>query len=77
MGSGLISTTLHLPNIKGIENSRIVLTINLFSQFNQIYSGRVSLCYNAAIMNENFRFANNNNSNDNDDGYVVGRSLAG
>ena len=41
----------------------------------RICSGKISLCYNAAIMLENFHFANNNN--DNDDGYIVGRSLAG
>jgi hypothetical protein len=35
------------------------------------------LCYNAANMQYEFRFANNNNNNDNDDLRIVGRSLAG
>lgn len=36
----------------------------------------VGLCYNAAIMEYPFRFANDNN-NDNDDPRIVGRSFAG
>jgi hypothetical protein len=38
--------------------------------------GLMSLCYNAAIMQNVLRFANNNN-NDNDDLRIVGRSMAG
>jgi hypothetical protein len=35
------------------------------------------LCYNAANMQYELRFADNNNNNDNDDLRIVGRSLAG
>ena len=35
------------------------------------------LCYNAANMQSELRFANDNNHNENDDLRIVGRSFAG
>jgi hypothetical protein len=87
IGSGLFKPTLHLlydhfsddktpparpfvcPPSQALSTQTVSLCTNLLCE--------VSLCYNAAIMLQSFRFTNNNNNNDNDDGQIVGRSFAG
>jgi len=53
----------------------VTLEITLESQVTLHW--KISLCYNAIVMQNQFRFANNDNNNDNDDLRIVGRSFAG
>ena len=67
----LCMTKRYLPDPLPAPHPKPSLREKLFPQ---ICADRISLCYNAAIMLQNFHFANNNN--DNDDGQIVGRSFA-
>jgi hypothetical protein len=88
MGSNKNSPTLHLPNtadffrVAALEPETppsrppACGALRGTSPRPRFVLPAAGLCYNAAIMEYPFRFANNNN-NDNNDPQIVGRSLAG